>query len=96
MRESALDKKIKKYAKSRGDYIIKIWGGGFMEAGIPDLILCVNGRFVAFEDKVGNNKTSELQKYHIRKIIESGGIAMEMRDFEHAKQVIEDVRNGVI
>ena len=29
----------------------KIWGGGFQKSGIPDLIACINGRFVSVELK---------------------------------------------
>ena len=42
--------------------------------GIPDIILCVAGHFVALELKI-DSPVTELQKYNIRKIKQSGGTA---------------------
>jgi len=45
--------------------------------GIPDIICCVNGRFIALELKRDERAVaSELQKYAIEKISESRGIAL--------------------
>jgi hypothetical protein len=53
----------------------KIWGGPFQQAGIPDLIGCVQGLFFAFEIKEPNGVSSELQDDEIEEIIEAGGCA---------------------
>lgn len=42
--------------------------------GIPDLILCVKGKFMAYELKIPGGKTDELQWYNLHKIREAGGI----------------------
>lgn len=51
--------------------------------GIPDLIICVNGWFVAAELKTYQTqyKLDELQKYRIRQIGDAGGFAMEVNEF---------------
>ena len=41
--------------------------------GDPDLILCVNSLFIAWELKVGKNVASDLQDYTLKKICEAGG-----------------------
>lgn len=44
--------------------------------GVPDLLACINGKFVALELKRSKtSKVSELQVYNIEKIKESGGYA---------------------
>ncbi len=44
--------------------------------GVPDLLCCINGRFVALELKrTERAKVSELQLYNIERIKESGGYA---------------------
>lgn len=43
--------------------------------GVPDLIGCVNGRFFAWELKVGDNKASMLQKHTLKLISKAGGEA---------------------
>ena len=48
--------------------------------GIPDIIMSVGGRFVAWELKVPPNKLKQdsLQYYVLKKIAESGGYAAEV------------------
>ena len=43
--------------------------------GIPDIIGCVRGRFVALELKVEGNKADPLQGWVIKKIAAAGGYA---------------------
>lgn len=43
--------------------------------GIPDLLICANGVFVAWELKVGNNKASDLQGWTLDNISKAGGTA---------------------
>ena len=45
------------------------------KVGDPDIIMCVAGRFVAWELKVGKNRATKLQQYILDQIRASGGIA---------------------
>ena len=44
--------------------------------GVPDLLLCVRGKLVAWELKVGKNKATPLQEYNLKRIRDAGGIAV--------------------
>lgn len=44
--------------------------------GDPDIIMCVNGRFVAWELKVGSNKATSLQQHQLDLITKAGGLAL--------------------
>lgn len=47
--------------------------------GIPDILMCVNGRFMALELKRPTKaKVTELQKYNIAKINKAKGVAYEV------------------
>lgn len=46
--------------------------------GIPDMLVCINGRFIALELKVGKNKPDPLQEYTMRSITLAGGYAWEV------------------
>lgn len=46
--------------------------------GIPDIIGCFDGRFFAFELKVGKNKLTKLQLYVLKCIEKAGGLALEV------------------
>lgn len=54
-------------------WIVKIEAGAVH--GTPDLIICHEGRFIAYELKTETGRTSELQKYNLQKIEEACGIA---------------------
>lgn len=54
--------------------------GGYGRAGIPDIIACHNGRFLAVECKAGYNKTTPLQEREIAAIHKAGGAAMVIRE----------------
>jgi len=90
MRESDLIVKIKNYLKGVKDlFYWKEHGGMYGTAGIPDIIVCYRGKFIAFEAKVGKNKPTVLQEVTIRKILKAGGYATVVRTVEEVKQIIE-------
>jgi Holliday junction resolvase len=93
MTEKQFENKIKKFLKSHNIWFTKIWGGGYQKAGIPDILACVNGRFVAIELKGSSGKPTELQKYNIRRINECNGVGVILypKDFERFKLLILDL-----
>jgi hypothetical protein len=72
---------------------IKIWGGGFQKAGIPDLICCINGIYVEVELKASNGRTTELQEYNIKVTNEANGIGIILypEGFEQFKNIVKGV-----
>lgn len=55
-------------------YILKQHGSQYTGAGIPDILACIRGHFVAIEAKVLPNRPSPAQLVHMSQIIDSGGI----------------------
>lgn len=88
--EKLFEVKIKKFLKDNGCYYVKYFGCTFTQAGVADILACVNGKFVAIEVKAENGKPSELQKYHQEQVKKSGGIAYILypKDFEQFKKDI--------
>lgn len=94
--EKTFETKIKKFLESEGCWQIKYWAGSqFTKAGVPDILACVNGYFVAVEVKAQNGKPSELQLYTIDKIRQAGGFAMVLYPsaFERFKDFICDLKH---
>lgn len=95
--EKNFENKIKKYIKELGGYHIKYWAGSqFTKSGVPDLICCINGYYVAIEVKAQNGKPSELQLYNIDKIREAGGFAFVAYPsaWEELKNILYDLSKG--
>lgn len=92
--EKSFENKIKAYLKSIGAYFVKTHGDRFSRVGTPDILACVNGKFVAIEVKAANGKPSKLQIYHIEQIIKSGGIGYILypKDWELFKYHMEQLK----
>jgi Holliday junction resolvase len=74
------EKKVKdavvKVLRQRGVYHFFPVTGGFGRSGLPDIIACYKGNFVAIECKAGKNTTTALQNAEIAKINDAGGVAI--------------------
>jgi hypothetical protein len=53
---------------------------GFGRSGVPDIICCVAGKFLAVECKAGGNKPTALQEKEMADIRKQGGIAIVVNE----------------
>lgn len=72
---SLIRSKIRPYLESLGARVYKIHGNAFQEAGTPDLLCCLAGRFIGLEVKKRGNKPTYIQEASLRTIRKAGGIA---------------------
>ena len=88
--EKQFETKIKKFLDEQGCYWVKHFANAYTKVGIPDILACVNGFFVAIEVKAPNGKPSPLQIHNIRKINELGGLGVILypNQFEDFKEII--------
>ena len=90
MLEKDIVKAILKYLKTVPNcFSWKEHGGMYGTAGIPDIICCYCGRFVAFEVKTETGKLTKLQEATIRKIKKAKGQAFKVTSVEEVKQILE-------
>lgn len=103
--ETRLIKKMKAAAKTKYGHrivVIKYHGGPFTEAGVPDLLICLDGVFIGCEVKApenyGNNVeraartgTSVKQEAFLNRIAQSGGIACVMASVEGFMAMLDEV-----
>lgn len=89
--EKRLQDKAIRYLRERGIYYLNLYGDGFSGKGKPDLIVCYNGQFVAFELKVGANNMQDDQIIHKIRIERSGGLHFSPYSFEEFKKIMEDL-----
>lgn len=96
--EKNFENRVKKFLKDEGCWYLKTWGGGMQRSGIPDLLICCNGRFVGVELKSDVGRPSPLQKYEIEQIQTSNGIALVLRPdgFDAFKKMIGGLKNGTV
>ena len=78
--EAKVKDKIKAILKEHGVYYAMPIGTGYGNAGVPDFLCCVNGRFVAIEAKANGGKTTALQDKNLRDIETAGGITCVLNE----------------
>lgn len=68
---------------------------GFGRAGIPDIIGCMDGHFIAIECKAGKGTTTALQDRELNAILNAGGTTYIARENNIAelKQLLKERRD---
>jgi hypothetical protein len=68
---------------------------GFGRAGIPDIIACYCGQFIAIECKAGKNITTALQRRELGAIEDAGGYALVINEsnIEQVTAVLDQIGN---
>ena len=83
-----IQRKILKYLRQRPD----VWGIKTIqcnERGVPDLLLCYNGKFIALEVKSDTGRASNIQQAQMQRIRKAGGTAEIVRSVEDVKEILE-------
>jgi len=85
--EKNIENKIKSYLRDElGAYVVKYHGSKFSQAGVPDILVCHMGRFIGIEVKAPGEQPTELQKWNIKRINETGGMAFVAESLEQVKE----------
>lgn len=97
LQETNLTKRIEKWWKTQGSYVVKFHANNFTTQGISDIIICHKGRFIALEVKYGNNKPTPLQLKHIEMVKDwYGGFAEWVNEtnwLEISERIIKEINN---
>lgn len=86
--EAKVKKKIKDFLKTLPYcFFFSPIGSAYGEAGIPDIIVSLNGKFIGIEVKRPGNErgTTKLQDYALENIRASGGVAFVASNVETVK-----------
>jgi pantoate kinase len=78
--EVRVKKQIRKILDEVGAYYAMPIGTGYGNTGVPDFLVCANGKFVGIEAKAGKGKTTALQEAHLSRIRTSGGTAVVINE----------------
>lgn len=89
--EKKVKDKVVGILKDEGAYYFFPATHGFGRSGVPDIVACVDGHFLAIECKAGKNKPTALQVREIEHIRRCGGVAVVANE-ENWEMVRELVR----
>lgn len=96
MREKTLETKIKTLIKAEGGWCVKFFANAYTQKGVPDILACVNGYFLAVEVKADKGRVSPLQLRTIEELKKAGGTALVVKpkDLEDLKKIISFLKNS--
>ena len=90
MLESIVVRKIRDRLKARGAWSVKTHGAPMQTRGLPDILACYKGRFLAIEVKAprARRDMTPLQAHTLEEISNAGGWAFSARSWERVEYVL--------
>ncbi len=76
MSEATITQAIRRYLRACGAWEMKVLGGLGQRAGVPDLLACYRGQFIAIEVKRPGQQPTPRQAAELAAIARAGGIAL--------------------
>lgn len=89
MAEQKIQSKILNLMKERGAYCIKVMTAN--RNGVPDIIACYKGQFVAIEVKDKYGRPTELQQANIRQIRTAQGYAIVAWSTDEVEHLLGEI-----
>lgn len=92
---SITGKIMSRLEKAPRGWFFKVHGGLLQKAGIPDIIGCLDGLFLAIEVKRPGLDATLLQRWVLEHIQKAGGLATVAHSEDEAMAFIQKIRDGL-
>ena len=94
--EKKVKDKVVGILKAEGAYYFFPATHGYGRSGVPDIVACLNGLFLAIECKAGTNKPTALQVREIENIRLAGGVAVVVNEtnWDTLPELIRKLKQG--
>ena len=94
-KEKNFENRIKRWLENNDAWFVKFFANAMTRSGIPDILVCLKGRFIGIEVKAENGVPSDLQKRHLTDLNLKGGIGILAypSGWDDLKKLLEEVIN---
>ena len=94
--EAKVKAKVVKALKDADVYYFFPATHGFGRSGVPDIVCCVDGKFLGIECKAGKNKPTALQVREMEDIRQANGIAVVVNEesWDNLPEFLRRVKSG--
>ena len=91
--EAKVKREVAQILKEYDAYYFFPPANGFGRSGIPDIIACYRGQFIAIECKAGKNTTTALQRRELLAIQDAGGYQLVINEsnIDQVTAVLEQI-----
>ena len=95
-KESLVKKRIAKLLGEHHVYWVNYIGGQYAANGTPDILACLNGRFIGIEAKAGKGKPTALQLRALAHIDAAHGLALIINEtnLDYLRACLQDVHKA--
>lgn len=87
--EKSIVKAIIQLLKARGAWYVKYHGHRAGRAGVPDILACFRGRFIAIEVKQPTGRTTKLQDMELAALERAGAVTVIATSKEQVEEVLD-------
>lgn len=88
--EAAITRSILRYLKSfQSGYVVKLHGGPYQQAGLPDILFILDGKSYFFEIKRPGGKLTKLQELTLAQLARAGASVCVAYNLGDVKQHLE-------
>jgi len=74
--EKKVKDKVKKILEDNGAYYFMPATGGYGKSGVPDIVACLQGKFIGIECKANGGRPTALQEKNLNDIMAVGGFSV--------------------
>jgi len=88
--EARVKRDVKKFLAERGAWWSMPIGSGFGKSGVPDFLVCHQGRFIAIETKAPGRlkNTTAMQDIQLAAIRDAGGVSVVVDDVRQLEGIL--------
>lgn len=96
--ERAVKAKVEAVLKSEGVYYFFPATHGYGRSGVPDIVACVNGRFLGVECKASGNKPTALQVRELERIRQSDGhaVVVDETNWDMVRDLVRRLKGSTV
>ena len=96
--ESHVKDAVKRVLKRLNSYYFMPPMNGYGASGVPDIVACLDGKFIAVEAKANGNKPTMLQLKNLKSIVAAGGYAFVVDETSVGifTMMMDSIVNGVL
>jgi len=91
MDRDALSRMILSFLRERGAWAFRVHGSPLLNEGIPDILACYRGKFLALEVNRTDRRLSKLRKIELVRLFRAGGVSAVVYSVADVQRLLDKI-----